>query len=737
MMKRGTLTRGFPRLHLAIAVGFMIGVAVLSFHAFSLRFQERLALDLRLIALSIPPEDLEGLALAPAGGVAASYRQVRALLENILKVDERYKYAYIFELRDGEEVALACTPAAPGTPPIGPGTVLGVSDPEEERFFAGARESIWFRQYRDDWGHWVSVAVPALLDPGTGAVRMALGLDLAYMGWLTKVSTATGAVVLIAFSLIALAMLVVDRTRRLRASLESLAAEERKKKESAEASERAERDFLALMSHEIRNPLSAIVGFSRLLSETRLDGEQRGHVDMLRSSSDHLMDLVNDILDFSKIEAGRMDIHPRPFSPGLLAEGVVSLFSLQALKKGIDLRLEDEGTCPPFLLGDEVRVRQILVNLVSNAIKFTERGEVALRLAYAADTGGCGILSLAVADTGPGMDAETLARLFMPFRQGSGSSRGGGTGLGLVISKRLVDLMGGGISAGTDLGKGSVFSVTLPLPACEAPGEAIEELKPPLSGLRILVADDDAANRALVSTLLARRGASVSPAADGKEALAALLAGLHTGGLDAPVLDRSMPGLLGTEVARELRSAEAVGSLPRLRLVALTASVSEEGRRELLAAGFDEVLPKPFDPDRLAEALLPGEAGRRGSADPSRQPTPAPAVPPGAARPTVPAIVEESALIERVEGDEELAAILVASFLDTLAETIAGGRSALDAGDFAGLRAAAHKLRGGALNACAVAVARAAAELEEACAAGDAPRAAAGLAAVEDFRLPQ
>jgi len=313
--------------------------------------------------------------------------------------------------------------------------------------------------------------------------------------------------------------------------------------------------------------------------------------------------------------------------------------------------------------------------------------------------------------------------------------------------------MGGWISAGSDPGKGSVFTVELPLPPCEPPPAELEELDVPLSGLRVLVADDDPANRALVAALLERRGAKVVSVADGSEALAVLLAGLHTKSLDSAVLDRSMPGKSGLEIARALRAAEASSS-GRLTLVALTGSITKEGAEECLNAGFDVVLPKPFDPDRLAEALLPATSGRpraevdgvsRSAGEAAIEPwdagTDSAASAQGADSPaatTAAALIDREALLKRVEGDADLAAVLSGSFAETLSGALLSLRSALDSGDLALAARTAHKLRGSALNACAAAaVADRSGEIEAAAIAGELGRAKAALGRlVEACKVP-
>lgn len=741
----------YPLLFYGALVVYAAFIAFGAYKFFSAAYNTRLVTSARVMASVLPALDVAALSGKPEDQAKPEYRRLYTTMSSFLLSDPNIKYAYLFTLRDGKEISYLSVPEPPQGLDNPPGTVIGLTEPEEDRFFEKGG-SIVFKPYHDPWGFWVSVAVPALRDLATGRVLVAFGYDVAVSNWLLFASITVFGVILILSVGGALVWLGMDRMRRLKLRAEHRAEAAGRKRELAEASERAERDFLALMSHEIRNPLSAVVGFSRLLSETRLDPEQRGHVEMLRSSSDHLMDLVNDILDFSKIEAGKMEIVAQPFSPSRLAEEIVSLFSLQALRKGLDLRLEVDPACPSFLSGDAIRVRQILVNLISNAVKFTEAGRVVLRYAYS-DSSSPARLSFAVEDSGPGMDAETLARLFTAFKQGQEGRRKGGTGLGLAISKSLAELMGGSISAASVLGSGSVFTVELPLPPCEAPPEELAELGSLLAGLRILAADDDAANRALVTTLLERRGATVVAVADGEEALADLLAGVHTGSIDAAVLDRSMPRKDGPAVARALRAAEASASLPPLRLVALTGSISVEGVRECRDAGFDVVLPKPFDVDRLVEALLPNKAPKEapsanvveGEGSSRESPSPAVAVC-GHGRSAKTAqddgklavaprgLIDEEALRARTEGDAELATILRDSFMDTLSESLSAAEKALGMGDLPAAAAAAHKVRGSALNACAKEVARLAGELEEAARAGDSSRSQAAFGDLATLR---
>jgi PAS domain S-box-containing protein len=367
-------------------------------------------------------------------------------------------------------------------------------------------------------------------------------------------------------------------------------------KRQAEAASRAKSDFLAMMSHELRTPMNGVLGMAHALGATRLNAVQRRYADTILRSGDGLMAVLNDILDLSKIEAGKMDLAPEPTDLRDLVERACGLWRPAAAEKGLSFHCEIEPEVPAWVMADPTRVRQILLNLLSNALKFTREGHVRVRIG-----GRSGALSIAVEDSGPGMTPEVQKRLFETFTQAdAGVARTfGGTGLGLAISRRLARLMGGDIRLWSAPGEGAVFTVDLPLAAAEAPAEAAEDeadLVLP-EALSILVAEDNPTNQAVLKALLSATGWTVTLTGNGAEALQALQAEAF----DLVLMDVHMPVMDGVAAVAAVRRGEA--GRRDVPIVALTADAMTGDRTRLLAAGFDHHVPKPIQPQALFTAI--------------------------------------------------------------------------------------------------------------------------------------
>jgi PAS domain S-box-containing protein len=362
----------------------------------------------------------------------------------------------------------------------------------------------------------------------------------------------------------------------------------------AEAAAAAKSQFLANMSHEIRTPLTAVLGFTNLLREMELPESAAGYVGRIAGAGNALLAIVNDILDFSKLEAGKFEIRPRPTRLGDVCEETLQLFSIQAEAKGLTTRFEDAPGLPRAAMVDGDRLRQMLINLIGNAIKFTDEGSVTVRIAPA----GPGAVAIEVADTGPGLDDQAQALLFQRFTQidGSMTRQHGGTGLGLAISRGIAEAMGGAVSVTSVPGEGATFRVDLPAPAAELPQELEGvEAATSIDGIRVLVVDDNPVNRELSRRILEAGGAEVSDAADGAEALTQL-ARLP---VDVVLMDLRMPVLDGRAALRALR--ETPGPNQDVPVLAFTADADLEGEGDL--DGFDGLVRKPIQPLEMYGAI--------------------------------------------------------------------------------------------------------------------------------------
>jgi len=468
--------------------------------------------------------------------------------------------------------------------------------------------ALWRRRQSAELDPWLMVVMFAwIFDIGLSAVFNNGRFDLGFYGGRLYGLLAAGAV---------LVVLLVQNSglyRRLREANTDL----RRAKEAALAAQRAEADFLAVMSHEIRTPMSGVMGMLELISLTRLEGEQRAMFEVVRESARSLMRIVDDILDFSKIEAGKLTLQPEPTSIAATIQRVVEIYGGNASSKGLHLdRIVDERISPAVLV-DGLRLRQVLNNLVSNAIKFTAEGGVTIRAVLRERRAGVDVVRFTVEDTGAGLSEQERARLFKPFSQ-AGRAATGGTGLGLFICLRLSALMGGLLEMESVQGAGTKVHLTVPLPVADpealaaphAPARDVParlsslDLAPTIdearrAGALILVVDDHPINRLLLIKQLASLGYAAQSAENGLDAVSKW----NQGSFALVITDCQMPEMNGFDLARHIRDCEARTGARRTPIIACTANALSNESAECFIAGMDDRLVKPVDRDALRRKL--------------------------------------------------------------------------------------------------------------------------------------
>lgn len=461
----------------------------------------------------------------------------------------------------------------------------------------------------------------------------------------------------------------------------------------AEAAARTKARFLAMMSHELRTPMTGVLGMLDLMEDGGGETEARDRLQALRGSAEALMRVLDDILDYSLIESGHFELHDTPFDPAALLREVAGQFAALAGRQGLFLHVEVAPGLPPQVLGDAQRLRQVLGHLLSNAVKFTQRGGITARMGTEAGPDGAPLLVLNVLDTGPGIPPERRAELFQPYTplEEVTSRRAGGTGLGLVICRQLAHAMRGEVACDEAPGGGALFRFSLPL-RLAAPRQA--DPRPRLSPARVLVVDDVALNRKVVAAILERDGHKVVLAATGEEAVAHVAAGPR---FDLVLMDLHMPGMDGIAATAAIRALpDEVGRVP---VHALTADVFARTSPEYAMAGFTGFLTKPLDWAAIRQAIAAAQAG-----------TATPEVPSTADGAPVLDPAQLAGMFEGLPRDE--VDHMYQEFLKSLTEALARLREHRDRDDGVALAQEAHSLKGLASNFGAVRLAKAAAMLQ-------------------------
>jgi signal transduction histidine kinase/CheY-like chemotaxis protein len=483
-------------------------------------------------------------------------------------------------------------------------------------------------------------------------------------------------------------------------------------KDLAESSSRAKGNFLANMSHEIRTPMNAVIGMLYLTLKTDLKPKQRDYLEKIDVASKHLLGIINDILDFSKIDAGKLDIEIVDFDMKGVLKNVHDQVLFRALEKSLRVRLEIDPNLPRYLRGDPLRLTQVLLNFANNAVKFSSSGEIVITASEIGAGGNDSLVRLEVRDNGPGIGSAEQEKLFQPFQQADATTtrRYGGTGLGLIISKQLVTMMGGTVGMNSQLGQGSTFWCEIRFAFGRAPlgNDDVHTRSNTtcLNGMRILLTEDNLLNQQVACDMLEDAGALVTVASHGAEALKLL----HQKDFECVLMDIQMPEMDGLEAVKRIRADLALCALP---VIALTANARSEEREHYIASGMNDVISKPIDPTRLFEILLKWvtlpESGPQVPVPASAEEAPEPehrlARPVDAAPQLGPKDFDLSVLAKLCVDNPERLERYVEVFIDSLQQAMTEINAALEQEDLVAIGTLGHRIKSAASSAGATGLA--------------------------------